>query len=330
MLPPSTAWSEHPAPDEETRFAFYASRFAELQERRNKKRGVGRVLHRKQHLGLRGSIEIFPGLPAHATHGVFARPGRYDAEIRLSNGDSDRRPDKVPDVRGFAVRMLGVHGPGALGHDTDQQDFVLINFPAFGFPSAEEFYQVVMSSARGPVVFIGNLVRRHGLFGGFRELRRILSTFGQRFEGFALQPMYSAAPISCGPYAVKVRIVPGANGGPLAPGAPDYADDMRQRLAVQDLTWDLQVHFYVNDTLTPIEDASIRWPEDQTPFITVGRLTVPAQDPNSPEGQALSERINGSNFDPWYALVEHRPLGEAMRARRVTYKQSRKGRGTGD
>jgi hypothetical protein len=31
-------------------------------------------------------------------------------------------------------------------------------------------------------------------------------------------------------------------------------------------------------------------------------------------------------FDPWVALMDHRPLGEVMRARKVVYFQSQQGR----
>lgn len=326
MLPPSTHWKEHPAADEAVRFAQYAAKFTELQQQRSAQRGVGRVLHRKQHLGLKASVTIFPDVPDAARYGLFARPGDYDAEIRLSNGDSDRRPDRMPDVRGFAIRLLNVLGPGARGGETAEQNFALINFAAFGFPNVREFYEVVMSSSRGFPSLISNLVRRHGLVGGLKQLRRILTVFGQPFHGFALSPMYSAAAIACGPYAIKVRILPRDNGGPPAAGAPDYAVDMHDRLLVQDLTWDLQVQFFVDAAITPIEDASIQWPEDVTPFHTVGRLTVPKQDTDSAEGKARSARIETSFFDPWYALLDHRPLGEAMRARRVTYDASRKAR----
>ncbi len=36
--------------------------------------------------------------------------------------------------------------------------------------------------------------------------------------------------------------------------------------------------------------------------------------------------IEAAAFDPWNALIEHRPLGEVMRARKVVYFQSQLGR----
>jgi hypothetical protein len=60
--------------------------------------------------------------------------------------------------------------------------------------------------------------------------------------------------------------------------------------------------------------------------VPVARVTLPVQDPSSPEGQALAERIEQDRFDPWAALAEHRPLGEIMRARKVAYFPSQKRR----
>ena len=54
------------------------------------------------------------------------------------------------------------------------------------------------------------------------------------------------------------------------------------------------------------------------PPVTVARLTIPQQQPAA----ALKERIEGLSFDPWHALVEHKPLGDMMRARNVTYRTS--------
>jgi hypothetical protein len=40
----------------------------------------------------------------------------------------------------------------------------------------------------------------------------------------------------------------------------------------------------------------------------------------------LAADIEAAAFDPWAALMEHRPLGEVMRARKVVYFQSQSGR----
>ena len=66
----------------------------------------------------------------------------------------------------------------------------------------------------------------------------------------------------------------------------------------------------------PIEDASVEWPADAAPFQTVATLRIPSQRFDSPEQLARCEAIS---FNPWHALVPHRPLGSMNRARRAIY-----------
>jgi hypothetical protein len=134
MAAPSTQWKERIAPDEAERHAGYARDFAQIQALKSAKYRKGRALHRKQQLGLQGTFEVLSGLPEHARHGLFAQPATYEAWVRLSNGGTDRQADRKPDVRGFAIKVRGVSGPGALGScPAGTQDFLLINQPMFGF-----------------------------------------------------------------------------------------------------------------------------------------------------------------------------------------------------
>jgi hypothetical protein len=41
----------------------------------------------------------------------------------------------------------------------------------------------------------------------------------------------------------------------------------------------------------------------------------------------LASALEAAVFDPWHALVEHRPLGEVQRARKVVYFASQRQRG---
>lgn len=89
------------------------------------------------------------------------------------------------------------------------------------------------------------------------------------------------------------------------------------------LRFELQLQFFVNEARTPIEDASVDWPDEVAPYVTVGVLTLP---PQAADDEALVQTIEAAAFDPWAALMEHRPLGEVMaRARRFTSRASRDG-----
>ena len=239
-----------------------------MQRRKSAKYGKGRALHRKQLLALRATLEVLPDLPAYARHGLFANPGRHEAWVRLSNGGTDRASDRTPDIRGYAIKVRGVHGPGALGNTTETQDFLLINQEKFAFPKSEEFVELVMAAARGNAALLKYLVGRYGLFGALKFLKKFAATLGKKFTGFATERMYSAA---------------------------------------------------------PIEDASVDWSEDVAPYLTVARLRIAQQAQG--DAAAFASEVEQAVFDPWNALIEHRPLGDVMRARKAVYFASEQARG---
>ncbi len=326
MAAPSTAWREQIAADEDARFAGYAEQFSALQRAKSARFGQGRALHRKQQLGLKATLDVLEGLPAHAAQGLFAKAQRYEALVRLSNGGADKAADAKPDVRGFSFAVLGVQGESALGGPVAHQDFALIQHPAFAFARVDEFVGLAVHASQGFPALIKYLVGRYGWAGGLRQLKRVAKTFGKPFKGFAAETFHSAAPIACGAYAARVRLRPVDSKTPPARGKA-WARDMADRLREGAITYELQLQFFTDEATTPIEDASVDWPEFAAPYVTVARLNLLKQDAGSAQGQALSERCEAAVFDPWCALAAHRPLGEVMRARKVVYFRSQQERG---
>jgi hypothetical protein len=66
----------------------------------------------------------------------------------------------------------------------------------------------------------------------------------------------------------------------------------------------------------PIEDASVEWSEEASPFRPVARIRIPMQ--NIEESSRMG-RCEETAFNPWHSLTEHRPLGSLNRARREIY-----------
>ena len=322
---PSTGWQETPVPDEPERYARFASQFAEIQSRKSRRHGLGRTLHRKQLTAAHGTLEVLDGLPGFTRYGLFELPRVHEVWVRLSNGSLDKAPDHKPDIRGFAMRVFGVQGASALGNGSvSSQDFTLINQEVFAFPGSTDFVDFVVAASHGKGSLLKHLVQRYG-FSAPRQLARMLKVAGKPFTGFATEPLFSTLPMANGPYATRVRLLPSYANGKPAPGArKDWAADFSARLQDRPLHWDLQLQFYVDDTRTPIEDASINW---STPYSTVARLMLPQQATASAAGQALAQQMEATAFDPWHALAEHRPLGDVQRARKEVYFHSQKGRG---
>lgn len=323
---PSTDWAERVQPGEAARHAAAAEGFKRMQRAKSARYGNGRALHRKPLLALHATLAVPAGLPEPARHGLFAAAGKHAAWVRLSNGGTDVQSDRRPDIRGFSLRVFGVDGPGALGSPTDHQDFALINRPAFAFADSQPFVGLVMAAAKGPAALLPWALRTYGPLGMFPALKRLLGSFNAPFSGFATEPFFSAAPVACGPYAARLRLLPPAGQAPSATAPLNWADDLLQRLGAGPLVYRLQLQFFVDEARTPIEDASVDWPEAVAPYMDVATLTVLPAGPAA-EAEAFAAEVERSVFDPWQALAAHRPLGEVMRARKAVYFASQQERG---
>ncbi len=324
-MAPSTEWRERIEDGEDERFAAYAERLAAAQKARSQRHGNGRALHRKQVMALCARLDVHGDLPAHARHGLFAAPCNYEALVRLSNGSLDVASDRQPDIRGFSVRVLGVEGPGALGNATTAQDFTFINRSVFGFSRPEDFLELVLGLFDGPFKALRVVIGRRGFFGGLRLLNDLRQATAKPFQGFALESFFTAAPIACGPYAVRARLRPERQVG-CGPSA-DFTADMKNHLTRGPVSYALELQFFEDETSTPIEDAAVDWSEQRAPYVNVARLTLEPRDLEGDAAAKLAAEVERATFDPWEALAAHRPLGAVMRARKHAYFSSQKARG---
>jgi hypothetical protein len=324
MASPSTEWKETIPPGEAAVFERYAEALREMQRRAAAGGKPGRALHAKG-FGATASFTVLPDLPAHARQGLFATPATYRAYVRYSNGNGARQADGKPDVRGVAIKVIGVGGkkiiPGL--EDAKTQDFLLIRTPSIPFRDAHEFVKVV-TAASNPLLLLPRVLGRLGLGRTLGLLPRLAKSVGAPIASVATTRYYSAAAIQCGDYAVRVALVPQATDTPAKAGtSPDYlAEELAARLRRGPVVYDVRLQFYVDAARTPIEDFSVEWLEADAPPITVARLAVPQQDTASPRGRRVASTIEELSFDPWHALAAHRPLGNVMRARNTAYRLS--------
>ncbi len=316
---PSTAWKEDIAADEPAKLEGYAHKLAALQKL-NQRGATRRALHAKSHGVLEATLAIAADLPEHARHGLFAKPATYEALVRFSNGAGRVQHDKVGDVRGMAVKVLGVPGPKVLGDGTTQ-DLLGILSPAIPFKNADEFVAVVWAT-RNPALALFRLIGALGPVRPFQLLRKVVAPMRVPPGSLLTRRFFSAAPIQCGPYAIRCAFTPATE--QQVPEGASLADDLAARLARGPVAYDLEIQFFADATTTPIEDTSVDWP---SPYLKVGTLTIAKQDAASDRGKRLAERGDALAFDPWHALVEHKPLGGIMRARKSAYYASEHARG---
>lgn len=327
MKQPSKSYKEVIPPGEEEKFNGYAKKLTAIQKTKSKKYGNGRLLHRKGLLALNAELHVDGQLPAHAAQGIFSRSGKYPVIIRLSNGSLDIQKDKVPDIRGFALKVTGIQGMSVLtGKPTTEQDFLMINHLEFSSPRAEDFLDLLLELAKGPGAMLKYLIKTQGFFGMFGILRKLIKVIGKKFTSFATETFSTAVPVKNGEYAAKLRLVPQNGKLPAAPKS-DVTADIKEILKSKSLTYDVQLQFYLDSDTTPIEDASAHWPESESPCLTVGKLVIPAQELAGAKYDAVAASVEKMKFDPWNAIVEHQPLGNVMRARKAAYYASQQARG---
>jgi hypothetical protein len=320
-MAPSTDWKEQIAPGEAEHFEKLGEILKGLQQKRARRSPISRGLHAKPQLSAEGSFTVAENLPEHVRAGLGAKPGTYRAVVRFSNGTNGRQPDKVPDVRGIAVKLIGVPGkkliPGMENETT--QDFLAILGTSTPFRNPDEFIWFVQN-ARSPATLPVKLIAKLGLGRGVWVLKKLLKSASRKVSSVATERFNSQLPFKWGPYAVRYLFDPLTPPDATAkPGtsANYLGEELAARLAKGAIAYDFKVQFFQDEQRTPIEDASVEWKEEDAPFFTVGRLTLPQQ-----QVSGSSEKVEALSFDPWHALEEHRPLGAMNRARNAAYRLS--------
>jgi hypothetical protein len=312
-----------------------------------------RSVHAKTHGLLRGELRVLPGLAPELAQGLFAtaRPdstnSAYPVVMRLSTVPGDLLPDSVSTPRGLAIKVIGVEGPqlsdtgasdtnlsGAGASVTNiAQDFVLVDGPAFGAPDAKSFLKNLKLLA-------STTDKGESLKKGFSALARVaekavasvsgpsptLVSLGGHPETHILgETFYTQVPILYGKWMAKLCVAPVSPELVALAGAPlnvnGKPDGLRQAVidhfARTGGEWEVRVQLCTDLEAMPIENASTIWPEDQSPYRPVARITVA---PQAAWSEARAAALDaGLSFSPWHGLAAHRPLGSIMRVRKAVY-----------
>jgi hypothetical protein len=281
---------------------------------------VRRDAHPKHHGVVRASFEVTADVPAALRHGVFASPSRFGAWVRFSNGAPRVQSDRRRDQRGMAIKLVGVPGDKVLDDErhAPTQDFVLASAPRFFIRDVASYAAFTEAAAQEPPV------RVFGYFFGWNpfawrlhELGALLSSLRPATDLLSTR-YWSQVPSRLGPHVVKYAARPLDPSMWSSPG--DAADFLRarlvERLAHDGARFEFFVQRYVDDTKTPVEDATIEWRESDAPLERVATLTIPRQTFDTPDQMALAEHLS---FTPWHTLPAHEPVGAINLTRRVVY-----------
>ena len=292
-----------------------------------------RASHAKANAVLKGELQVFDGLPPDLAQGLFAVAKTYPVVVRLAQGPGEHLPDSVSTHRGLAIKVLDVDGPGLPGHRERTQDFVLATGPVFPNADAPAFLTAMKGLEAGAG---GHAGLKHAVSAATRTIDRavtaltgdhspLMDFFGHTPRHPLTDTYYSQAALRYGDHVAKISAVPASpaqaalGDGPLETGAdPDTFRTATAAYFARDAAaFEIRVQLCTDLDAMPVEDASVRWPEDASPYRAVARLVLPRQDATSEARlRFLGECMS---FRPAHSLAAHRPLGSLMRARLATY-----------
>lgn len=297
-----------------------------------------RAVHAKAHGLLDAELAVLPDLPPAYAQGIFARPARHAAILRLSSAPGDILHDGVSTPRGLALKILNVVGErleGGLPGSTSQ-DFLMVNGKQFTARTGREF----LTSLEGLALTTDRLEgAKRALSAVLRGVEAGLEAVGSgsaTLKALGGQPKthplgeayYAQLPFRHGAHVARLAILPASDNLRALSDAglphPDDENALRQAMqaffAEQTAVWHLAVQLATDFDRMPVEDPTAEWDEAESPFVPVAVLTARPQSAYDAEKRRAFD--DGLSFRPWNGIADHRPLGQIMRLRRLAYDRS--------
>jgi hypothetical protein len=293
-------------PIEQTRFLF-VDQFQKVRIDKGEK-PAERAVFRKQHGVAKGRLTIADGCPDSLRVGLWAG-GPYEAWIRCSSDAPPATPDQKNNTLGFAIKLFGVKGPTLAADDPQAStaDLIFQNSDVFFVDNVQEMCAISTD--------FESYVASH-------KLSDLILAEMAKEESSVLAARYSSTlPYALGDAIVKYRLVAIPPQPVTAPGSsPDYlAEDLKRRLRDAPASFLLEAQTFVDQSVTPVDRATVRWDDSISPFMTIGRVDIHQQDIDADGQAAFGESLA---FSPWRTLHANRPLGSIADARRVAYPSS--------
>ena len=278
--------------------------------------------HPKPHGVVRASFEVLDNIPTRYKVGLFAKPARYDALIRFSNGPQTE--DREAGPQGMAIKLIGVPGEKILEAEATAatHDFILIDGPVFFVRDTDWYVRLFKELVRNlggkPKEWLAALEKAHP------EDIAVVENYHNRIVDSPLaRPFWSQVPYAFGrgdTTICRYQAVPDPQ-NMAAPIPPQYRDkDYLRRAMVDQLTtsarsasFDFFVQLRTDATPEVIDNPTVEW---DTPVQRVATITIPAQDFDRPDQVRFGENLS---YTPWHALPEHRPVGQINEIRRTVY-----------
>jgi hypothetical protein len=309
--------------------------------------GIGRAFrdaHAKGYGLVRGEVEILDQVPAEYAQGIYSTPGRHDALIRFSNGSPHAGADaRLGGATGLALKIFDIAGQTLLEDEPDSAtfDYANIDAPVFFCNTVEHYLFIQDLFVEAPAYFVQGAPGRHRFYTDFLtgkgtldqdhwawdELLAFLSVLQSRPVNLLLSTYWTMGAVRHGDYIAKVRFAPVSAFAQrvvqrdldLASAAEVYRPALVAELRDRPYEFDIQVQLCADLAQMPVEDVTVEWPEQLSPFVTVAKLRFPQQDISDDTNLA---KMDALSFTPWRVTAEHAPLGNIMRVRKEVYRHS--------
>ena len=281
-----------------------ALQVAMMKARDPKKRGQ----HPKHQALLRGIFEVADSVPEAMRAGVFAKPGKFDAFVRVSTGPMPK--DSDPNPHAMAIKLIDV--PGSPG---GTQDFIMLDQPSFFIRDVAQYVKFFDAAMQDPAAT--------GFFKTHPREFALNLTFNVVIGNQMERQYWSEVPIAMGEGAARLALLPLTENltGSDPATTPDGLRETLENYFVtnrRDAKFLFAAQRYVDQATTPIEDATAVWP---TPFEPIATLILPAQEFTSPAQYEFGEYLS---YTPWHCVPEHQPIGGIQRCRRRVYEESQR------
>ena len=311
--------------DEQQQQKIATQNFEKLIEK-YKTSHVARGAHAKAHACVKAYFKINNDIEPELRQGLFSETGKqYKAWIRLSNGhfDLSNTDDNKDDARGFALKVLEPTGIPlqVAANNIPTQDFLLTNSTVFFASDIKDYNELVAA----PDQFLKFFFPSWNPFDWrLKELKLAKQTLTPPPESLLWPDYFSITPYKLGELNVKYKVQSCSAKNNIEINADQSEPDfLRQRLKHELRTKEACFEFMIQkqdvSKNMPIEDPTIEWKEEDSPFISVAKITVPKQEFDSKQQKQFCENLS---FSPWHALEAHRPIGQFNRLRRVVYPAS--------